>query len=243
MAISKGSLLRFLQRAHQAELSYASDFDIEERAASGTEKDWAPKDLLAHLAAWKEIMANRLAAYRIGEDSEFTNDYDSANAEIFVRYQDSTWDEVMDLVERSYRGLVAEIQALPEEEFSAPARFNWQRRQPLVNRIALNGFFHPSWHIGEALLDQDKVDQALALVQSAVQDMLQVDGSAHWQGQYTYNQACFYALAGEKPLALKTLRLAFAIDSGMIEWALQDKDMDSLRDEPEFISLTADRGS
>ena len=53
-----------------------------------------------------------------------------------------------------------------------------------------------------------------------------------------YNAACLYAKLGEKRRALDTLRLA--IDGGVknFQWMKHDPDLNSLREEPEFIELT-----
>jgi tetratricopeptide (TPR) repeat protein len=56
-----------------------------------------------------------------------------------------------------------------------------------------------------------------------------------------YNAACLYARLGETRRAVDTLRLA--IDAGVrnFAWMKNDPDLDSLRDDPEFAALTAER--
>ena len=56
-----------------------------------------------------------------------------------------------------------------------------------------------------------------------------------------YNAACLYAKLGEKRRALDTLRLA--IDAGVknFQWMRHDPDLNSLRDDPEFIAMTEDK--
>jgi len=52
-----------------------------------------------------------------------------------------------------------------------------------------------------------------------------------------YNLACAYALSGDKPRALEALQLS--VDAGFSnnQLALQDSDLDALRDEPQFEEL------
>ena len=53
----------------------------------------------------------------------------------------------------------------------------------------------------------------------------------------SYNAACFYARLGEKSSAIKALRSAF--DAGYVnfEWLKRDPDLESIRNEPEYIEL------
>ncbi len=55
-----------------------------------------------------------------------------------------------------------------------------------------------------------------------------------------YNAACLYARLGENRRAVATLRQA--IDAGVLNyaWMKNDPDLDSLRDDPEFVALTQD---
>ena len=52
-----------------------------------------------------------------------------------------------------------------------------------------------------------------------------------------YNAACFYANINEKALALQTLKKALASGYGFHEWTKRDPDLDSLRNEPEYIEM------
>ena len=52
-----------------------------------------------------------------------------------------------------------------------------------------------------------------------------------------YNTACFYARLGEKGLALEMLKKSFNIGWAHYEWLKRDSDLDSIRNEPEFIEL------
>lgn len=52
-----------------------------------------------------------------------------------------------------------------------------------------------------------------------------------------YNTACFEALAGRREAALEHLRQAAAIDADKVRrWAADDRDLDSLRDAPDFLA-------
>jgi tetratricopeptide (TPR) repeat protein len=52
-----------------------------------------------------------------------------------------------------------------------------------------------------------------------------------------YNLACYYCLTGNVKEAIDFLTEAITADSSMKEWAQQDSDFDSIRDDEDFIKL------
>ncbi len=52
-----------------------------------------------------------------------------------------------------------------------------------------------------------------------------------------YNAACFYAVIGEKRLAIESLKNSIAAGNENYEWLKRDPDLDSIRNEPEYIEL------
>ena len=52
-----------------------------------------------------------------------------------------------------------------------------------------------------------------------------------------YNVACFYANAEDKQLALESLKKALGAGYGFFEWIKRDPDLDSIRNEPEYIDM------
>ena len=56
-----------------------------------------------------------------------------------------------------------------------------------------------------------------------------------------YNAACLYARLGDKELAVKTLKDAIASGQEDFEWIKRDSDLDSIRNEPEYIELMKDK--
>ena len=52
-----------------------------------------------------------------------------------------------------------------------------------------------------------------------------------------YNAACFYANVGEKRLALQSLKNGILSGYEFYEWIKRDPDLDSLRNEPEYLEL------
>ena len=52
-----------------------------------------------------------------------------------------------------------------------------------------------------------------------------------------YNAACFYAVLGEKRLALEWLKNSIASGNENYEWLKRDSDLDTIRGEPEYAEL------
>jgi serine/threonine protein kinase/Flp pilus assembly protein TadD len=52
-----------------------------------------------------------------------------------------------------------------------------------------------------------------------------------------YNAACFYSSVGDKPLALQSLKDAISAGYGFFEWIKRDPDLESIRNEPEYIEM------
>jgi len=52
-----------------------------------------------------------------------------------------------------------------------------------------------------------------------------------------YNAACFYARMGETALAIRRLKDSVAAGYELYEWIKRDPDLDSIRDEPEYLKL------
>jgi serine/threonine protein kinase/tetratricopeptide (TPR) repeat protein len=56
-----------------------------------------------------------------------------------------------------------------------------------------------------------------------------------------YNAACLYARLGDARLAARTLKDAVAAGQEDFEWIKRDSDLDSIRDEPDYIELMKDK--
>ena len=58
-------------------------------------------------------------------------------------------------------------------------------------------------------------------------------------GSLYYNLACLEAVSGEREAALAALRRAISLRPRIAEWAREDEDLASLREDPEFRALAA----
>jgi len=83
------------------------------------------------------------------------------------------------------------------------------------------------WFAAEAPYTAGDYDRAIEIAS---------EGLAEWpeSGQLNYQLACFHALAGRPEKALAHLAIAAADDPRVAEWAADDSDLDSIRDDPAF---------
>ena len=81
------------------------------------------------------------------------------------------------------------------------------------------------WYAAQAAVTAGDYRRAAAIASEGLDD---------WplHGQLNYQLACYYALAGERDDALRHLRIAFATDPRTREWAPDDVDLVSVRDDP-----------
>jgi len=235
----KNLLLELLAKAHQNELSFISDLSDEERALSGTSQDWAVKDEVIHIAAWKAIMSERFVAAQADKSPPVYEDWDAENDEIFHRHREDSWQEVLEFRERSYQQLVVQIQSFDEDNLVDEQRYTWLKGRSLWNRTLHSGYFHPHWHIALFYSKRGEFELGSQLMEEITGMLLTVDESPRWQGQSIYNLACFYALSGNKEQAIENLGKAFSLSSDMIEWSREDTDLTSIWDEPGYRALVS----
>ena len=233
----KPKLLDLLQRARKEEQAFVSNLLDDERAAEGTLEQWSAKDMMAHIAAWKERMAQNLAAVARGEAPRRTEDIDEANAEIFEEHQHRSWAEILEYAKQAYRMLVETVQAMDEEKLTTGEVLPWQDGRPLWRFIAGNGYTHPILHMAQFYSDRGEADHATEIMEEAAGLLAQFDESSDWQGIVRYNLACHYALAGQKEKAISELRQALRLNPELTAWSKQDPDFASVRQEAEYQAL------
>jgi quercetin dioxygenase-like cupin family protein len=83
------------------------------------------------------------------------------------------------------------------------------------------------WFAAEPAYDRGDYDEALAIAS---------EGLEHYPEHPTlnYQLACYQALAGRPDEALERMRIAATARPEVIEWAADDADLDSIRDDPRF---------
>jgi len=237
MTTKKSQLVGLLQSAYEAEQIYLASLTQSERLRVGQPNHWSPKDILAHIAEWKAIMVNRLKAYLQDQDGPTYPDTDARNAEIFQDHRARSWTEVAAMLERSYAALLAEVQVVSDSQLLAPARFAWQRGDPLFVRIPFNAYVHPLSHIAQLYAERGDRLSGDGLVETMTRGMFTLDEAPRCQARWTYTRACYYAIVQDKSKALTGLRQAFALRPDLIARSQEDSSLQSLWNDPEYRAL------
>ena len=95
------------------------------------------------------------------------------------------------------------------------------------------GEFWPWLYLGHTQRDLEDYDSAI----EATENALRVEIGQNEQDMANYNLACYYALLDRNKEAMDYLKEALENNESMKEWAREDSDLDSLRNEPGFEFL------
>jgi len=222
----QADLIALLQSMRGAEEDLFARVPAETREAAGTIGEWSPKDLLAHLGAWRAIEARRLQARARGqafpaEDPSLDEPIDVSNAMLQARHRDLSWEAVVVMADGSVDALIAAIERSSSEVLC-------ECDDGSVAGIGVNGVNHAVGHLPEiaALVDGGERFTAFA---TEVETIL---GAGHVQprdsGTILYNIACARALSGELDDARRLLAAAFSRRHDLAELAKDDPDLAAL---------------
>ena len=233
----KTRLLDLLKQAHEMEMHFVDALSDGQRAHTGTLEDWSAKDTISHVAAWKARMADNLLAVSEGRSPIGTGDLDRENALFFEAYHDQTWEEVRSAADGAFQRILAQVEALGEQDLVSREKFPWQGDRPLWRLIVGNGYIHPIAHLAEFHRKQGNREQAAQMIGEMASSMAGMDDDLTWQGAVKYNLACHYSLLGATAEAIRELQEALAQDPGLTEWSKQDPDLDAIRGEPAYQAI------
>jgi hypothetical protein len=103
--------------------------------------EWTFRDLTAHLAAWRNVRIPIVRALARGEPPPSPpwppelgdDDYDRINDWLQERDRDRSLDDVLEDYDRSFEGLAAAIEALPESIAHDPNLVDWTEGKAIVD--------------------------------------------------------------------------------------------------------------
>ena len=229
-------LIEMLEATRAAEREIFALLDPSVRDAPGRVGEWSAKDLLAHLAAWRGVEAERL---RTGVrdlqpdtaegDTRAATD-DEANARIQARRGSWAWEQVAAEAEASIDALEAQVRTTSGETLS--------RADQLVAGIGANGANHAIAHLGEAaaLAGDEAQGRFRAFADRIEAILLRGRLPDRDVAVMLYNVACFDALGGRLDDARRLLRDAFKRRPDLLEWARDDSDVAALRSELDTLA-------
>lgn len=237
----KTKLLELLREAAAEERIFMDGLSAEERARQGEPDAWAPKDVVAHFAAWEAYAVDQLRSLLDGEplrQEEEEEDEDVENARIFAERRDWSWDEVRAYALAAKADYEHVIQELDEAQLDDPER-GLEEGRPLWRSIISDVYTHPLIHVAEHHRDKGDLARAAEIVARMTESAASMDDSPEWVGLTRYNTACSYALLGKFPEAIAELSAALELNPGLREWSREDTDLASLHGRPEYEALYA----
>lgn len=239
-AALKSRLAALLRQGHADESAFGETLTPEERERAGTVDAWAPKEIIAHLAYWRELETERAQALARGEALPNFDDFLAMNTESFTDLAAHTWDQAIERSRLATENLVAAMERLPDEALLGPTR---EPREwgaiALITTIIGNGYQHPQQHLAEIAAARGDTAGAGVIQRRMLDAVIALDAGPQVAANARYNLACALASAGPRDEVLALLRQSFTDNPRLIAWSRQDTDLDPLRDDPDFQALTA----
>ena len=137
-------------------------YEQMERPRSIGGGEWSAKDLLGHVAGWEEIALAAIDDWRDGRPpwieeffARMPDGVDELNAENDRHGAAQSLDQTRQRADDAHRRLVAQITAMPDEEWAARAWYPAARRKTLGNLLGsiLGGRQRPFGHVFDHLPD------------------------------------------------------------------------------------------
>jgi tetratricopeptide (TPR) repeat protein len=236
---SKEQVLDILRLGSETERAFGEGLSEAQRETCGTYEQWCAKDVLAHIAFWKERMAGRVTAAARGESLERMEDYEQVNAACFAAHQHESWKQVWAYATEAHQALVAATEALSEAQLNDPTLMPQQGGRLPWRLVVGTGYTHAMTHLASYYAAHDQPGLAIQLQERANAELAELDDSPEWRGGLLYNMACVHALAGQLDEAVEELRQALTLHPGLTEWSKEDSDLASLRDRADYQELYA----
>ena len=148
-----------------------------------------------------------------------------------------TWPEVEDLVHQVHRDLLESLKDVDEEQLNDSQRYEWTNGRPLWQRINFRCFYHPMQHIAELVAKRGELELANDIQEETTELQLTLVETDTWRGNVLYNLGCHYAVTGQREKALENIGRGIELYPYLKEWAPQDEELESLRDDPGLIAL------
>jgi hypothetical protein len=229
----QADLVALLRASRDAERDLFATLTHEVRDRPETIGAWSPKDVLAHLGAWRAVEARRIAASRKGEpnpleDPPLGAPVDESNAQIHADFAGSSWEEVELRADESVAALVREI-----GESSADILCDCQ--DDIVG-IGANGANHAMAHLSDIASLGGAMDRYRAYGREIERVLARGHLPPRDSSVLLYNLACHFTLAGDLDDARRLLRQAFAQRQDLLVTAQEDPDLERLRGELDALT-------
>ncbi len=136
---SKAELMSAIKREWKSLMDVVAKLDQKQKMTTPDEGGWSPKDNLAHLAEWMNLlmghhMDKRPAREVFGIPEEVVKDWDMEviNPVLFERNKDRSTEDVLNQVKQVYEKLVTKLDAMSFDDLLKPRDPSDPEKRPLL---------------------------------------------------------------------------------------------------------------
>jgi len=237
---SKDRLLDVFDFVHQQETAFIDHLTPDQRNADGQGDNWAtesPKDVIAHLSAWKErVLGDAQAAARGDRVIEDDRPDDEINAEIYAQHEAKSWDEVRHLADDAHQRLMDFVRATPEDILADPDLSIQGDGRPIWQALIADYVTHTIEHLTDFYLQRGEPQRAVTLQQAITERLREFDDPIIVGFAY-FDLACVCARAGQTESGIRALAKALRHEPRLIPRSKRDPALDSLRSDPAYEAL------
>jgi hypothetical protein len=192
--------------------------------------EWSPKDVVAHLAAWRDRQVTRMEREGRGEppDTSGNQETDVINAQLHDERAGWTWDQALGEATASWTRLSRAVRAANPDRLTGV--------EGLIGGIMGNGPSHDLEHlpaVARIAGREQRVEDLTERITAVAQRGAFPDNDA---GTLIYNLACWASLDGRLETARSLLTRAFRLRPDLIEYAPSDNDLAALHEELEQLA-------
>ena len=149
---SKSELLSSIENEWKLLMDVVAKLD-ESKMTMPDDGGWSPKDNLAHLTEWMNILMGyhierRPAHEVIGVTPEVVKGWDMEviNPVLFERNRNRSMQEVLEALQRMYQSLIQQLEVTPFEELMKPRHADDPEKRPLLLWVLGNTTEHFAEH-------------------------------------------------------------------------------------------------
>ena len=136
---NKSELMSAIEREWKLLLDVVTKLEQANKITVADEGGWSPKDNLAHLAEWMNLLMGYHMDHRpshevLGVSEEVTKDWDMEviNPVLFTRNKDRSTEEVLDELKRVYAQLIKKLNTLSFDDLLKPRHADDPEKRPLL---------------------------------------------------------------------------------------------------------------